>query len=44
MNKADNTGVQPVFNTGLVYLLRKTQNIQNGNRTRYTATIINVTQ
>lgn len=35
MKRADRTGIHPLFNTGLVYLLRNTKNIQNGNSTQY---------
>lgn len=31
INNADKTGTQPLFNTGLVYLFRKTIKIQHGN-------------
>lgn len=32
MNKADSTGIHPLFNTGRVYRLRNTSKTQNGNR------------
>lgn len=34
INNADKTGTQPLFNTGLVYLFRKTTKIQHGNNTK----------
>ena len=34
MKRADRTGTHPLFNTGFVYLLRNTKNIQKGNNTQ----------
>lgn len=37
MNKAESTGIHPLFNTGRVYRLRNTIITQNGNKKQYTA-------